>query len=306
MGAQPTLQLSGFASLPYEVQEYIVALIDHKGTFVALSTACKYLSELCIRSMYQALDFQDSNAGGNCWANPRNTVRLNGCQSPQSLYTKTLKTKPEIAAFTRYLTWDISNDFWSWSQNMSLPICQIWTALEQLAAVRTLNLRVNVTSSAIRPPVPLFPRLVRARIQGTFPQNTLAQILFTSPNIRHLTITPSAREYLHHPDESYAYDTSIEPFLRASVCRQAFRGLRTLDLGLEERIDPELAIQFIEISAEWIEELRLNYSFGEPLTAYDNWVIPMLQTGRWKQLRRLELCKCAIPKNDVFNDIAPH
>ncbi|KAG8790395.1 hypothetical protein FRC12_011983 [Ceratobasidium sp. 428] len=290
MGAQPTLQLSGFVSLPYEIQEYIVALIDHKGTFVALTAACKYLSELCIRSMYQALDFQDSSAEGNCWLNPRNAVRSNSSQSPQSLYAQILKIKPEIAAFTRHLTWDVSDNFWSWSQTTSLPICQIWTALEQLAAVRTLNLRVNVTSSAIRPPVPLFPRL------GTFPQNTLAQILFTSPNIRHLTITPSAREYLHHPDESYAYGTSIEPFLRASVCRQAFRGLRTLDLGLEERIDPELAIQFIETSAEWIEELRLNYGFGEPLTAYENWVVPMLQSGRWKQLRKLELCKCAIPK----------
>ncbi|KAG9105417.1 hypothetical protein FRC07_009296 [Ceratobasidium sp. 392] len=114
--------------------------------------------------------------------------------------------------------------------------------------------------------------------------------------MRHLTITPSAREYLHRPGESYAYDTSIEPFLRATVSRQAFRGLRTLDLGLEEQVDPELATQFMEMSAERIEELRIEFGFGEPLTAYENWVVPMLQSGRWKKLRKLELKKLVVPK----------
>ncbi|KAG9093046.1 hypothetical protein FRC06_011689, partial [Ceratobasidium sp. 370] len=167
---------------------------------------------------------------------------------------------------------------------------------EQLTAVRTLDLRVNVSSCTLRPPTPLFPRLIRARVQGTFPQDALEQILLASPRMQHLTIVPSTREYLHHPGEPYAYGTSIEPFLRASVSTQAFCALRTLDIGLEDDVDPELATQFIEMLTEGIEELRIEYSFGDPLTAYENWMVPMLRSGRWRRLRKLSLPKLILPQ----------
>ncbi|KAG8703344.1 hypothetical protein FRC08_002927 [Ceratobasidium sp. 394] len=297
MGLLPTLQFPSFVSLPYDVQEHILALVDHKATFLSLAVTCKHLSELCVRRMYEALEFSASDAGKKYWSDFRNIPRLNSLRSPQHIYIRTLKAKPELAALTRHLTWDIS-DAWSWNLE-TLPICEVWAILEQLAAIRTLDLRANVSSYAPRPPTCLFPNLVRARVQGTFPQHALEQILFTSPNIKHLTIAPSAREYLHRPGEPHAYGTSVEPFLRASISRQAFCALRTLDLGLHECVDPGLAIQFIEMSAERIEELRIEYTFGDPSTAYENRVVPMLQNGRWKRLRKLNLPKIILPKEST-------
>ncbi|KAG9118595.1 hypothetical protein FRC07_006823, partial [Ceratobasidium sp. 392] len=176
-----------------------------------------------------------------------------------------------------------------------------------LTAVRTLDLRVNVSSYTLRPPAPLFPRLIHARVQGTFPQGALEQILHGSPYIKHLTITPSTREYMHHPGDPYAYGTSIEPFLQASVSQKAFRGLRTLDLGLEEDVDPELATQFVDMSAEWIETLRIECSFGEPSTAFENRIVPMLQSRRWQNLKNLILPKHDIPQviNDAYRTRKP-
>ncbi|KAG8739455.1 hypothetical protein FRC10_005628 [Ceratobasidium sp. 414] len=115
--------------------------------------------------------------------------------------------------------------------------------------------------------------------------------------MKHLTIDSSTREYLHHRGDPYAYGTSIEPFLRTSVSKQAFRALRMLDIGLEDDVDPELATQFIEMSAEGIEELRIGYNFGDSSMAYENWVVPMLQSGRWRRLRRLSLPNLNLPQN---------
>ncbi|KAG8791782.1 hypothetical protein FRC12_008125 [Ceratobasidium sp. 428] len=296
MSSTSTIPLSHFASLPYHVQEQIVDMIDHYGTYLALAVTCKYLSELCIRSLYQSLEFPASEAGKKPWADPRSLTRPKSVRFPQNVYAHTLMAKPELAVFTQQLAWDIRDD-WSWHLATGLSICQLWSTFEQLTAVRTLDLRVNVSSYTLRPPASLFPRLVQARVQGTFPQDALEQVLLGSRHIRHLTIDPSTREYLHLPGEPYAYGTSIEPFLRTSISRQAFRGLRTLDLGLEDDVDPELVTQFVKMSAEWIEQLRIEYNFGEQLTAYENWVVPMLQSGRWRNLKQLSLPRLAIPQN---------
>ncbi|KAG9123272.1 hypothetical protein FRC07_015168, partial [Ceratobasidium sp. 392] len=108
---------------------------------------------------------------------------------------------------------------------------------------------------------------------------------------------PKTREYLHRPGEPHAYGTGIESFLHTCISKQAFRALRSLDIGLEGGVNPELATRFIEVSAERIEELRIEYNFGEPLTAYENWVVPMLKSGRWRRLRKLTLPKLVFPKD---------
>ncbi|KAG9095764.1 hypothetical protein FRC07_011033, partial [Ceratobasidium sp. 392] len=204
--------------------------------------------------------------------------------------------KPELAAFTQHLTWDISDDR-SRSPGSDLSVSRVWDTFEQLTAVRSLDLRVNVASYTSRPPTLLFPNLVQVKIEGTFPQHALEQILLASPYIRHLAIGPKTREYMHRPGEPHAYGAGIEPFLRACASKRAFRALHTLDIGLEGGVDPELATRFIEMSAERIEELRIDYNFGEPLTAYENWVVPMLKSGRWRKLRRLILPRIVIPKD---------
>ncbi|KAG9093084.1 hypothetical protein FRC06_011683, partial [Ceratobasidium sp. 370] len=193
-----------------------------------------------------------------------------------------------VTSFTQHLTWDVSDER-HLNSAAGLSVDQVWSTFEQLTAVRSLDLRVHVASYTSPPPIPLFPNLMQVRVEGVFPQNALEQILLTSPYIRHLAIAPDTREYLHLPGEPHAYGTSIEHFLRACISEQAFRTLRTLDIGLESGVNPELASQFIEMSAEWIEELRIEYNFGEPLTAYENWVVPMLKSGRWKRLRKLQL-----------------
>ncbi|KAG8686281.1 hypothetical protein FRC08_012647 [Ceratobasidium sp. 394] len=295
MSSPSALQFSEFASLPYHVQEHIVDMINHYDTYLALVVTCKYLSELCLRSLYQSLAFPVSDGGKKQWSDPRGISRSSRIRFPQNVYAQTLMAKPELAVFTQHLTWDISDD-WSWHLATGLSIHQVWSMFEQLTAVRTLDLRVNVSSYTLRPPTPLFPHLVQARVQGTFPQDALEQILFASPRMKHLTIVPSTREYLHHPGEPYAYGTSIEPFLRTSISKQAFCALRTLDIGLEADVCPELATQFIEMSAEEIEELRIEYSFGDPMAAYENRVLPMLQSGRWRRLKKLRLPKLTLPQ----------
>ncbi|KAG8742205.1 hypothetical protein FRC10_001901 [Ceratobasidium sp. 414] len=266
MSLLSTLQFSEFTALPYYVQEHIMVLIDHYETYLALVITCKYLSELCLRSLYQTLEFSAFDIGKKRWPNSQLSARFNN----------TLMAKPELAG---------------------LSVDQVWSTFEQLAAVRTLDLRVHVASYTSRPPVPLFPNLVQARVEGVFPQNALEQILLTSPYIKHLTIAPNTREYLHLPGQPHAYGTGIEHFLRTCVSEQAFRALRTLDIGLESGVSPELASRFIGMSAEWIEELRVEYNFGEPLTAYENWVVPMLKSRRWRRLRKVVLPTLVIPQD---------
>ncbi|QRV90536.1 hypothetical protein RhiJN_18554 [Ceratobasidium sp. AG-Ba] len=224
------------------------------------------------------------------------SVQLNYVRLLQSVYVQTLETKPELAAFTQHLTWDLSDDR-SWPLAKDMPVSRLWSTFEPLTAVRTLSLRSDVLSYTSGPPTPLFPNLVQAQVEGTFPQNALGQILFTSPYLKHLTIAPDTKEYQHRPGSSHAYGTGIEPFLRDSISERAFRGLRTLDIALDSGVNPSLAVQFMSMSAERIEELRIAYNFGEPLTAYENWVIPMLATGTWRRLRKLALPRVAVPND---------
>ncbi|QRV90524.1 hypothetical protein RhiJN_18542 [Ceratobasidium sp. AG-Ba] len=298
MASFSEIQFSSFASLPYHIQEHIVDLIDHYATYLALAVASKYLSELCVRSLYQTVEFGQSDSEKQCWPGIRGATKPRHIRFPQNTYSQTLTSKPELAIFTQHISWDISDD-WSWHLATGLSISQLWSTFEHLSVVRTLNLRVNVSSQTLRPPNPLFPQLVRARVQGTFPQHALEQFLLTSPYIRHLAIAPSTREYLHHPGEPYAYGTSIEPFLRTCVSKNAFRYLRTLEIGLDSNTDPELATQFIEMSAEWITELRIEYDFGDSLRAFEKRVVPMLKSRRWRNLIKLELPKIAIPKEPI-------
>ncbi|KAG9100992.1 hypothetical protein FS749_011272 [Ceratobasidium sp. UAMH 11750] len=302
MPPSTTLPFSDFTALPYYVQEHIMDLIDHYETYLALVVTCKYLSELCARSLYQTLEFSAFDIGKKRWPKLQPSAQFNNVRLLQCVYTQTLIAKPELAAFTQRLTWDISDERHLGPTATALSVDQVWSTFEQLAAVRTLDLRVHVASYTSRPPVPLFPNLVKVRVEGVFPQNALEQILFTSPYIRHLAIAPDTSEYLHLPGRPHAYGAGIEHFLRACVSKQAFRALRTLDIGLESGVNPKLASQFIEMSAGWIEELRIEYNFGEPLTAFENWVVPMLKSGRWRRLRKLELPRLVVPQ-DPESDI---
>ncbi|KAG8791776.1 hypothetical protein FRC12_008119 [Ceratobasidium sp. 428] len=289
MSFYSALDFSVFSALPYYVQEHIVELIDNYDTYLALAVTCKYLSELCLRSMYQTLEFSASDIGKKRWPDLQRAAQLNNIRFLQYAYAQTLMVKPELAAFTQRLSWDVSDDRCQGPAS-NLPVNRVWDTFEQLTATRTLDLRVNVASYTLRPHTQLFPNIVRARVE-----HALEQILFSSPYIRHLTIAPNTREYMHRPGQPHAYGAGIEPFLRTCVFKRAFRALRTLDIGLEGGVDPDLATQFIEMSAERIEELRIGYNFGEPLTAYDNWVVPMLKSGRWRRLRKLILPELEIP-----------
>ncbi|KAG8685932.1 hypothetical protein FRC09_014459, partial [Ceratobasidium sp. 395] len=294
MSLHSALDFSVFSALPYYVQEHIVELVDNYDTYLALAVTCKYLSELCLRSMYQTLEFSASDIGKKRWPDLQRAAQRNNIRLLQYAYAQTLMIKPELAAFTQRLTWDVSDDRCQ-SPASNLTVNRVWDAFEQLTATRNLDLRVHVASYTSRPHTQLFPNLVRARVEGTFPQHALEQILFSSPYIRHLTIAPNTREYMHRPGQPHAYGVGIEPFLRICVFKRAFRALRTLNIGLEGGVDPDLATQFIEMSAERIEELRIDYNFGEPLTAYNNWVVPMLKSGRWRRLRKLTLPELEIP-----------
>jgi hypothetical protein len=73
-----------------------------------------------------------------------------------------------------------------------------------------------------------------------------------------------------------------------------------LDLSLEGGVDPELATQFIEMSDSRMEELRIEFNYGEPLAAFENRVMPMFQSGRWRRLRKLRLPNIEIPEVSMF------
>lgn len=69
-------------------------------------------------------------------------------------------------------------------------------------------------------------------------------------------------------------------------------------LGLESYVDPKLAVTFMEMCALRLEELRIEYDFGGPTAAaeaFETFLVPMFQSGRWRQLKKVKLVGLTAP-----------
>ncbi|KAF8597777.1 hypothetical protein BDV93DRAFT_527177 [Ceratobasidium sp. AG-I] len=299
MASLAVLRFPDFASLPYTVQEHIVDLISDYKTYLALALSTKYLSELCFRTLYQSLEFSGYDVGRKRWPSQKQYIQINNVRYLQSLYVQTLRRKPEISSFTQYLSWEMSDDQ-SWTPPSYLPIEDMWEAFEHLTAVRTLRLKAGIASDAPAPPAPLFPNLVSVYIEGSFTRDALERILHTSPYIKELHIAKNTKSYLFSPGKTYPNAYTIVPFLRTSIAKRTFRGLRKLTLGLEGYVEPELAVAFMEMSAPRLEALRIEYDFGGPVAAseaFETILVPMFQSGKWKRLRKVVIVECDVPED---------